>query len=40
MCDSMHHHLELLERTKNMGFTGGAIPYHVGLYWGLYIEEK
>jgi len=22
------------------GFTGREIPYHVGSYWGIYIEEK
>jgi len=22
------------------GFTGGEIPYHMGSYWGIYIEEK
>jgi len=22
------------------GFTGGAIPYHVSSYWGIFIEEK
>ena len=22
------------------GFTGGEIPYHMGSYWGIYIEGK
>jgi len=22
------------------GFIGGEIPYHMHLYWGIYIEEK
>jgi len=22
------------------GFTGGEISYHVGSYWGIFIEEK
>ena len=25
---------------NHRGFTRGEIPYHVGSYWGIYIEEK